>query len=123
MSSFNPDVADLRAVPQSDMPANPLSPKREKSRAMLSALNDISNRSLDLEEKLAARITQAQGVLNALSAAYDEDKDAFRTSPAIMKDALWAVSALLKQADKAQRKLGDEMVSLKRLADSDSEKA
>ena len=62
-------------------------------------------------------------MLNALSASYDEDENVFRPNPAVMKDALWAVSALLKQADKAQRKLGDEIVALKRLADPDSETA
>ena len=120
--SLNHDSTDLRAVPQSEMVANQPSMKREKSRAMNSVFDEINSRSLGFEERLSARITQAQGVLNALAAAYDEDKEAFRTTPGVMKDALWAVSALLKQADKAQRKLSDEIVALKRLVDPDLEK-
>ena len=120
--SLNPDTTDLRAIPQSEMVANHPSMKREKARALNSVFGEINSRSLGFEERLSARITQAQGVLNALAAAYDEDKVVFRTTPGVMKDALWAVSALLKQADKAQRKLSDEIVALKRLADPDLEK-
>jgi hypothetical protein len=118
--SLHPDIAELRGpTPQSEMVVNPSSAKRDKARASL--FGEIDSRSRGFEERVAARITQAQGVLNALSAAYDEDESVFRPSPAVMKDALWAVSALLKQADKAQRKLSDEIVALKRLADPDSE--
>src|SRR6266852_741886 len=120
--SLNPDTTDLRATRQSEMVANHPSMKREKSRALNSVFSEINSRSLGFEERLSARIAQAQGVLNALSAAYDEDEDAFRPIPSGMKDAFWAVSALLKQADKAQRKLSDEIVALKRLVDPDLEK-
>lgn len=120
--SLNPDTTDLRGTPQSEMVANHPSMKREKSRALNSVFSEINSRSLGFEERLSARIAQAQGVLNALSAAYDEDEKAFRPAPSVMKDALWAVSALLKQADKAQRKLSEEIVALKRLADPDLEK-
>jgi hypothetical protein len=120
--SLNPDTTDLRATPQSEIVANHPSMKREKSRALNSVFSEINNRSLGFEERLSARIAQAQGVLNALSASYDEDEDAFRPTPSVMKDALWAVSVLLKQADKAQRKLSEEIVALKRLVDPDREK-
>ena len=119
--SLNHDIAELRSpFPQSEMPANASPLKREKARAAL--FGEIDSRSRGLEERLAARIAQAQGVLNALAAAYDEDENVFRPGPSVMKDALWAVSALLKQADKAQRKLSDEISALKRLADPESEK-
>jgi hypothetical protein len=120
--SLNPDTTDQHATRQSETVANHPSMKREKSRPVSSVFTDINNRSLGFEERLSARITQAQGVLNALAAAYDEDKDAFRPAPSVMRDALWAVSALLKQADKAQRRLSDEIVALKRLVDPDLEK-
>ena len=120
--SLNPDITELRAAPQPEMVANHASMKREKARAPSSVFSEINSRSLGFEERLSARISQAQGVLNALAAAYDEDKDAFRPTPGVMRDALWAVSALLKQADKAQRKLSDEMVALKRLVEPEFEK-
>ena len=120
--SLNPDAADLRAAPLSEMVASHPSIKREKSRTLSSVFSEINSRSVGFEERLSARITQAQGVLNALSAAYDEDEDAFRPTPRVLRDALSAVSALLKQAEKAQRKLSEEIAALKRLVDPDLEK-
>ena len=120
--SLNPDTTDLRATPQSEIVASHPSMKREKSRTLNSVFSEINTRSLGFEERLSARIKQAQGVLNALSAAYDEDQDAFRPTPGVMRDALSAVSTLLKQAEKAQRKLSDEIVALKRLVDPALEK-
>jgi len=120
--SLNPDTADLRASPQPDIGPNQQSIKRDKSRVLSTVFSEINSRSLGFEERLSARIAQAQGVLNALAASYDEDKDIFRPTPSVMKDALWAASALLKQADKSHRKLSDEIVALKRLVDPDLEK-
>jgi hypothetical protein len=116
--SLNPDPTNRSATLPSETVVSQPSSNREKSRSVDSAFADVNRRSLGFEEKLTARITQAIGVLNALAATYDEDKGVFRTTPKVMRDVLAAVSALLKQADKAERKLAGEIIALKRLVDS-----
>ena len=59
---------------------------------------------LDLEDVLSARLTQLDGVLTALKLSIDDDGSG-GPSYAVLKNALWAATELLDQAERARKAL------------------
>jgi len=59
-------------------------------------------------DALGARLSQAQGVLAAMSVNYDTDEETFALSDKCMNAAIWAVQELLDQAVAAYEAVATE---------------
>lgn len=56
---------------------------------------------LDAHDTLSHRLSQISGVLVAIANTYDDDEQAYNLPPQHLRNALWAVSELRRQAEAA----------------------
>lgn len=68
------------------------------------ALGSESER-LNACDTVSERITQARAIIDVIRIGYNDKDEEFTPAPYIIRDALWAASALLKQADEASEKI------------------